>query len=124
MKAQYVHELEAYQTAFRLQQTVFEHTKSWPREEAYSLTDQIRRASRSIGANLSESWLRPVGTTDHQGYDPEGLRPVGVNGTTDHQGYDPEGLRPVGVNGTTGHQGYAPEDHAVQQVTMTLPGRI
>ena len=55
MKAQYVHELEAYQTAFRLQQTVFEHTKSWPREEAYSLTDQIRRSSRSIGANLSEA---------------------------------------------------------------------
>ncbi|EIP97596.1 S23 ribosomal protein [Opitutaceae bacterium TAV1] len=49
-------ELEAYQTAFALQQKVFHASKAWPREEVYSLTDQVRRASRSIGANLAEAW--------------------------------------------------------------------
>lgn len=51
-------ELEAYQEAFALQQEVFITSKSWPREETYSLTDQVRRASRSIGANLAESWAK------------------------------------------------------------------
>ena len=53
-------ELGTYKSAFELQQRIFEVSKSWPREESYSLTDQIRRSSRSIGANISESWLRPV----------------------------------------------------------------
>lgn len=53
-------ELGTYKAAFELQQRICEASKSWPREENYSLTDQIRRPSRSIGANIAESWLRPV----------------------------------------------------------------
>ena len=53
-----VRELEIYQGAFALQQAIFEHSKSFPKEERYSLTDQIRRSSRSIGANLSEAWSK------------------------------------------------------------------
>ena len=51
-------ELEVYKLAFALQQRVFELSKAWPREERYSLTDQARRASRSVGANISESWAK------------------------------------------------------------------
>jgi four helix bundle protein len=57
-KANSVRELEVYQAAFALQQEIFRISKSFPREEMYSLTDQIRRASRSIGANLSEAWAK------------------------------------------------------------------
>lgn len=35
---------------------IFEVTKSFPKEETYSLTDQIRRASRSVAANIAEAW--------------------------------------------------------------------
>jgi four helix bundle protein len=41
--------------AFELQQEIFETSKRFPVEERYALTDQIRRASRSIGANLAEA---------------------------------------------------------------------
>jgi len=51
-------ELEVYRSAFALQQAVFERSKSWPKEELYALTDQVRRASRSIGANLAEAWAK------------------------------------------------------------------
>lgn len=51
-------DLKVYQKAFALQQEVFELTKSSPKEELYSLTDQLRRSSRSIGANISEAWQR------------------------------------------------------------------
>jgi four helix bundle protein len=37
-------------------QTIFQLSMSFPKEEAYSLTDQIRRASRSIGAQIAEAW--------------------------------------------------------------------
>ena len=53
--------LEVYREAFALQQDIFEVSKTWPRDERYALTDQIRRASRSIGANIAEAWLRPGG---------------------------------------------------------------
>jgi len=49
-------ELEAYQESFGLQQEIFALSKTWPREETYSLTDQIRRAARSVGANIAEAW--------------------------------------------------------------------
>jgi len=45
-------DLRVYQEAFDLQQKILEITKSFPKEEMYSLTDQVRRPSRSIGANL------------------------------------------------------------------------
>jgi four helix bundle protein len=49
-------DLNVYKLAVELQQEIFELTKRFPKEETYSLTDQIRRASQSIGANISESW--------------------------------------------------------------------
>jgi four helix bundle protein len=49
-------ELIVYQKAFELQQDIFKLTKTLPKEEVYSLTDQIRRSSRSIGANIAEAW--------------------------------------------------------------------
>lgn len=51
-------DLEVYKSAFDLQQAIFEVSKKWPRNEDYSLTDQIRRSSRSVGANLAEAWAQ------------------------------------------------------------------
>ena len=51
-------DLKVYQAAFRLQQDVFEASKSFPAGERYALTDQLRRASRSIGANVAEAWRK------------------------------------------------------------------
>src|SRR5438067_8961320 len=49
-------DLRVYELAFEVQQEIFETSKRFPVEERYALTDQIRRASRSIGANLGEAW--------------------------------------------------------------------
>ena len=49
-------DLNVYKMALELQQEIFELSKRFPREEQYSLTDQIRRSSRSIGGNIAESW--------------------------------------------------------------------
>lgn len=51
-------ELKVYRKAFTLQQEVFESTKGWPSEERYALTDQVRRSSRSVGANIAEAWRK------------------------------------------------------------------
>ena len=51
-------DLNVYKKAFELQQAVFEISKGFPTEEKYSLTDQIRRSSRSVGANIAESWQK------------------------------------------------------------------
>jgi four helix bundle protein len=51
-------ELEVYKTAFSAAMKIYEITKSFPLEEKYSLTDQIRRSSRSVCANLAESWRK------------------------------------------------------------------
>jgi four helix bundle protein len=51
-------DLNVYKTAVELQQEIFELTKKFPKEELYSLTNQIRRSSRSIGANIAESWQK------------------------------------------------------------------
>ena len=56
--AQSFQELDVYQEALRFQQEVFEMTKRLPAEERFSLTDQIRRSSRAIGANIAESWAK------------------------------------------------------------------
>ncbi len=48
--------LLAYKKAFNLAMPVFEISKSFPKEETYSLTDQIRRRSRSVNANISEAY--------------------------------------------------------------------
>jgi len=52
------HDLEVYQTAFELAMEIFQKSKSFPKEERYSLTDQVRRSSRSVCANLAEACLR------------------------------------------------------------------
>jgi four helix bundle protein len=51
-------DLDVYQLAFQAAMEIFEITKGFPREELYSLTDQIRRSSRSVCANLAEAWRR------------------------------------------------------------------
>ena len=51
-------DLRVYQETFELQQAIFKISKSWPGEEKFALTDQIRRSSRSIGANIAESWAK------------------------------------------------------------------
>jgi len=48
-------ELIAYQKAFELSMEIFQLSKSFPSEEKYSLTDQIRRSSRSVCANIAEA---------------------------------------------------------------------
>jgi four helix bundle protein len=58
VKAHCVQDLEVYRRGFQLQQALFEASKRWPKAETYALTDQVRRASRSIGANLSEAWAK------------------------------------------------------------------
>lgn len=51
-------ELEVYQLAFDVAMEIFELSKKFPMEERYSLTDQIRRSSRSVCANLAEAWRK------------------------------------------------------------------
>src|SRR4029079_9856603 len=51
-------ELRVYQMAFELQQEIFLVSPRFPLDERYSLTDQVRRSSRSIGANIAEAWQK------------------------------------------------------------------
>lgn len=51
-------ELRVWQNAMELGVTIFELTKRFPPDEKYSLTDQVRRASRSVAANISEAWRK------------------------------------------------------------------
>ena len=51
-------ELIVYQKAFKLAMRIFEISKTFPREEKYSLTDQIRRSSRSVCANIAEAYRK------------------------------------------------------------------
>ncbi len=51
-------ELLAYKKAFELSMEMFELSKSFPKEEKYSLTDQIRRSSGSICANIAEAYRK------------------------------------------------------------------
>jgi four helix bundle protein len=51
-------ELIVYQEAFKLAMDIFEVPKSFPKEETYSLTDQIRRSSRSTCTNIAEAYLK------------------------------------------------------------------
>jgi len=53
-----VRELEVYKLAFEAAMEIFEMSKDFPREETYSLTNQIRKSSRSVCTNLSESWRK------------------------------------------------------------------
>jgi four helix bundle protein len=51
-------ELRVYKEAFQAARTIFRCTESWPKEERYALTDQIRRSSRSVFANVAEAWRK------------------------------------------------------------------
>ena len=51
-------DLVVYKKARQLSLEIFQVTKNFPREETYSLTDQIRRSSRSIGAQIAEAWAK------------------------------------------------------------------
>jgi len=51
-------DLLVYQKAKKVSRVIFEISKGFPKEESYSLTDQIRRASRSIGAQIAEAWAK------------------------------------------------------------------
>ncbi len=51
-------DLETFQMSFNAAMRIFELSKKFPREERYSLTDQVRRASRSVSANVTEAWRK------------------------------------------------------------------
>jgi len=51
-------ELEVYKKAAELAMSIFEASKRFPKEETYSLVDQMRRSSRSVCANVAEAWRK------------------------------------------------------------------
>ena len=51
-------DLVVYRKAKLVSREIFEISRTFPKEETYSLTDQIRRASRSIGAQIAEAWAK------------------------------------------------------------------
>ena len=53
-------DLKVYQMSYQLAVDIHEVTKTFPKEEKYSLTDQIKRSSRSVPANLSEAWKKRI----------------------------------------------------------------
>jgi len=50
--------LRVYQLAFEAAIRIYKLSKKWPPEEKYSLTDQIRRSSRSVCGNMAEAWRK------------------------------------------------------------------
>ena len=58
MAAKSFKETTVYKKAFALAMEIFEISKSFPKEEKYSLTDQIRRASRSVCTNIAEAYRK------------------------------------------------------------------
>jgi four helix bundle protein len=58
MKIQQHTDLEVYKKGFDAAMLIFWASKNFPKEETYSLTDQIRRSSRSVCANLAEAWRK------------------------------------------------------------------
>jgi four helix bundle protein len=53
-----VRELEVYKLAFDTAMEIFKISKSFPKEETYSLTDQVRKSSRSVCTSLAEGWRK------------------------------------------------------------------
>ena len=51
-------ELRVYKYAYALAMDIFKISKRWPKEERYSLTEQIRRSLRSVCANIREAWAK------------------------------------------------------------------
>ena len=56
--AKNVRELRVYQLAFKSAMEIFRITDTFPKEEKYALTDQIRRSSRAVCSNLAEGWYK------------------------------------------------------------------
>ncbi len=57
-KINHFRDLDVYQKAFASAMKIYEITKSFPEEERYSLTSQIRKASRSVCSNIAEGWRK------------------------------------------------------------------
>jgi len=51
-------DLKVFQLAYKLAMEIFNESKSFPKEERYSLTDQIRRSSRSVPTNIAEGYRK------------------------------------------------------------------
>ena len=51
-------DLDVYQKAFAVGMKIYHLSKRFPSEEKYSLTDQVRRSSRSVSANIAEGWRK------------------------------------------------------------------
>ena len=51
-------DLEVYKLSRQLSKEIFDISMKFPKEEMYSLTDQVRRASRSVGAQIAEAWAK------------------------------------------------------------------
>jgi len=51
-------ELDVYRLAYALSMEIFEISKTWPKHEQHALTDQCRRSSRAVCANLREAWAK------------------------------------------------------------------
>lgn len=58
MVAKSAKDLRVYKKAYTLAMEIFYLSKHWPSEERFSLTDQIRRSSRSVCSNLREAWAK------------------------------------------------------------------
>ncbi len=58
MRIRHHSELHVYRQAYATARHVFEASRGWPPEERYALTDQARRAARSVCANLAEAWAK------------------------------------------------------------------
>jgi len=58
MHANSFRDLEVYQLARQLSLDIFKYSRKFPKEETYSPTDQIRRSSRSVGAQIAEAWAK------------------------------------------------------------------
>jgi len=51
-------DLRVYRDAFRAARTIYDESTGWPSVERYALTDQVRRCSRSVNANIAEAWRK------------------------------------------------------------------
>ncbi|MBO9203643.1 MULTISPECIES: four helix bundle protein [Niastella] len=67
-------DLEVYQLAHKFAMVIFELTKSFPYEERFSLTDQIRRSPRSIAVNTAEGWGKRVYVGNFKRHLVDGIR--------------------------------------------------
>ncbi|WP_412060993.1 four helix bundle protein [Rubrivirga sp. IMCC45206] len=53
-----VNQLETFERAYRAAMELYRASRSWPKEERYTLTDQVRRSSRAVCANMAEAWAK------------------------------------------------------------------